>query len=254
MKFMRLLKNDFYRAFSPIFIYSVLFVLALRFLSSSFEIQMVLQYGEPNISLIYLFGLGGTGFGEMFAIAAVLPSLTLYYQDLKSRNIVYSISRSSKNSYLISKAVVSFVSGFLAVFTAYILYIIFCLNIMPLIDENSVYLLEMNYVATPWQFIFEKVLSFSLGGGFYAVTCLIISNISSSVFIIAVSPYILIRLINDLNDFINLPYHFIPSSLIFSYGIETSFDVRILYKIAYFLILSTLCAIIYIFQSKRKEV
>ncbi len=251
MNFINLLKNDFYRAFSVVFCIATLFVMFIMLLTTYPELALFSEY----VDILHLFATSGSrGFSELFLVASIIPSISLYSQDLKSKNILYTITRIEKRYYILSKIIVSFISGFMVVFTAYYLYMIICSMFMPLITEESTYILENSTINAPLEYISVYILNRAFGAGFFSVVCLVISNIANNIFVLAISPYIIVRLFNELAVVVGIPFNMSISHLIFSDSLGFDYLGRITYTATYFILLSLIFSVIFLLQTRKKEV
>ncbi len=253
MKFLRILSNDMQRVFSTIFLFSVAIMLFGMYLSC----YTSYMFGGSLVSLFDIFfgGVVVSEFAEIYFIVSVLPSLKLYYQDLKSGNIRYTLVRANKTSYIISKVIANFTSAFLVIFVSNLIFIVTNFYIYSgEVGQEATEVLQQFGVETLFELMLLTVLSKCFAAAFFSIVCLVIANLVNNIFVITATPYIFASLLAGISARLAIPDHLSLPLLSAGLGVEGPYSFKLSYISIYFLVVSLIVAVIFYIQTDRKEV
>lgn len=252
MKLKNLIINDLNRTvFSPLFATCTAISVFFAFLSIYWDLTLG---GSEGLCVVYLLMCYKVmGLGNLYLIISVIPSIRLYNQDIKSNNILYQCIRANKVKYAISKAITSFVSAFLVVSISDIIFTVSLLAFYPLTNETGNSIIEIYGFSNSLQYIVAFILGKALCVGLLAVLCLLITTKFNNIFVVAASPYLIMKVLEYFSDALQLTSIFSISDLVnynFDFG---SFAINTLYITVYFMGLSTILSAIFIWINQEKE-
>jgi hypothetical protein len=207
----KVLKVDLIRAFYlPAFGFSV----AGCFFVLLFNLS---KYSEEYDVVYYFNCAAGGQFLLLLFLFAAMPYSGSCYIEIKTKYHHFFRLRTSKNGYLISKCIASFLSGFCVVACACILYVIIFSLRYPLFNEsmrnwNGYVELLNRYNVIVYFVVHIGVLSFF--GGTMSVIAFCISGIVTSVYAIWGFPVVLFYVWTSLGTLFPFPAWIEPSVLI----------------------------------------
>lgn len=194
--FMNMLNTDIYKAIkSWRFLAGVLGTVLVYLMVIKPEIKFgtdVLYYYRMSVQFIGVYHL-------MFILMCTIPYSTSFCMDFNSKNIKYSVVRSSVSSYSWSKVLSCAIAGGLAVALGTIIFILCASFFRPLVDSTRG--ISESYLATTGGELLSEgkyILYFSIyiclsffKGFLWSVVGLLISAYIPNIFVALSSPFIL---------------------------------------------------------------
>ena len=182
-----------------------LVVIVLALIGYLGNIEMVKQLEDLNqqgqlggIPLIFAVSMEAIR-SDLFLMAVpifvTLPFSERFIYEMNSRYYLYSISRGRKRDYILSKALMTFLSGFLTLLLTELLLLLiyYLVNIKEMAD--------MPVVGTPFLWIFVKIVTLSLlNGGVWALVGTAGTIIMRSRYFTYTMPFILYYLLTTFQE------------------------------------------------------
>lgn len=205
------------------------------------------QYTTQSTSILYLQMLMEyRDFYIIFLLFAALPGTTLFCSDWDNRYIRFSVMRSTKNQYAISKVIACFFSAVLTVILAnWLTVALFSLR-YPLYlpgDEMNAYGAYQVFINEEWAWIYLMVSFLCKGfcAGFLSVMALWFSTIVTNVFVTLATPMLAYYLIQVVEYAITVvPFNWIITNLTNARIQLGSPGVSLLYTLGIFLMFTVL--------------
>lgn len=163
--------------------------------SKDLDIEIKKQLIGNSLNKVTLWNFGNYFYSNLIPLICCIPFTTEYLKDKKNGFNKYLIIRSNYKSYIRSKIITTFISGFVPLFIISIITLIF-INIFNSGDEfRSIFYyntllsdLSTNNFNT-FALIYGVISSFM--GGTYALIGLAISTFSDKIFVAFISPFFL---------------------------------------------------------------
>lgn len=192
------------------------------------------------------------GMGMAYLIFAVIPGTSLFYADWENQYIRFIVMRSNKISYGISKVISSFVGAFLVVFCAEMTFVLLLSSIYPISGEG-------NQIAwgplslDGYLYFLTKIALKSSCAAFFSVVSLWVSSKVDNVFVAYASPMICFYILDNICSILSLPAWLNIKSI--STGVylrQVSDSWWLLYGFVFFIVLSAIVALDFIFLCKGR--
>lgn len=217
------------------------------------------QYTTQSTSILYLLMLMEyRDFYIIFLLFAALPGTTLFCSDWDNRYIRFSVMRSTKNQYAVSKVVACFFSAVLTVILANLLTVVLFSFRYPLYlpgDEMNAYGAYQVFINKEWAWLYLMVSFLCKGfcAGFLSVMALWFSTIVTNVFVTLAMPMLAYYLIQVVEYAITVvPFNFIITNLTnarIQLGNPAS---SLLYTLGIFLLFTALFGVGFVQNCKRR--
>ena len=146
----------------------------------------------------------------IFPILATLPYGIAYFQDRKRGYINQLCTRVERSKYLMSKYIVVFISGGLAVLIPMITAFILAADVIPILKPVNNGLFYMNgssllgniYYTRPIIYMFLCAFIYFIYGGIFASIALAAGNIFDYSFFVLVTPFIIYYVVGYISQYI----------------------------------------------------
>lgn len=196
---LKLLKNEWRKIWIPFVITLFLSIVAVWMMTSliykSYSLNTQLDVHQVGFEIVILF----------IPLLAVIPTAWLMYFERKTNFIRYTVPRVKLHTYILTKAIVSMVSGFVIIFGISIISVIIALDVVPPIEPNpfigtnslgepilpqDLYIFGEVYVNHP--FLYGAILSIWKGilSSLIALFGFALSLYSRNLFVILAGPFI----------------------------------------------------------------
>lgn len=217
------------------------------------------QYTSSSTSILYLEMLMEyRDFYIVFLLFAALPGTTLFCSDWDNRYIRFSVMRSTKNKYAVSKVLTCFFSAVLTVVLGNWLTVALLSLRYPLYlpgDEMNAYGAYQAFINEKWAWLYLMVSFLCKGfcAGFLSVMALWFSTIVTNVFVTLATPMLAYYLIQVVQYAIAIvPFHFMIGNLTNARIQLGSPGSSFLYTLGLFLVLTVLFGFGFVQSCKRR--
>lgn len=184
-----------------------------RFMVSVFGIVLVLfltsfQMISPLSDVISVVMISGSGnFTLIIGLLPLIPYATTFATEWEERATSFWLIRSGVKNYVVSKIIVSAISGFMTTFIAILLYALILLIKLPFFTKIAtgdayVSLLEMGM---PIRYLLFSAAHLSLSSALFATVALWVSTYIPNRFTTIVAPIVLYFMLYRLTRFWDLP-------------------------------------------------
>lgn len=251
MIFLRQLKNDLYKSIcSFYFLFSTISVVALLLFGSYTEIYS--GYINGFYSVAKLLSLSQyLGMGFMFMSISAIPAI---FTNVNDNHLCYSICRTGKLNYYISKLVSSFTSAFLVTLIAFTLYVLILLPFFSFTDSGyNQSLTDIYKYLNAIEYVILTLLTKSLYSGFLAVVCIIVSAKFNNVFLLITLPLMIHYIFNFIFYILGVPMKYNFTRIGSATAMIESFEYIFIYTILYFFVLIIVISIPYLSKMRKVE-
>lgn len=244
-----------YMVISPRFFFACTGYAAISLLSVMEEMQAIPGASVYYLHMVYSF----YPFWLLFLLFAVVPGSASFCSDWENRFFRYAVQRAGKVVYACSKAVSCFLASFLLVFLAQGLFLFLLRLRGPMYLDmqgegmaGTVFYSLMNETDI-WKYFFIRIMTISVGGGFFSVFALWFSTKLTNIFVVLFSPMILYFLIENLTIWLKLPIFLsLPRILNGTVTLSSGPWQTLGYAITVFTVLAAIFAIAFCRSCKRR--
>lgn len=270
--FLRVLRNEFKRTFNNsriLFCYFLLICMFIGFsLWYSHDIPLSNTYTELNSAYIVFTSLFShpaySQISFVLSIIILMINGDSLYIDNVSDIFDYSVTRMSKNKYVLYKGLATSLCAFIGIFVGTLFCLLFCLVKFPMITptnpEFAPIFARHLFMTNPILYILYYLIILGLFGSFVLTIANIVSIYNKKhLFITMVIPFVLILLYSIIAIYISCDFQgaiktillrYNPISMISEY--IYCMDIHILTPLLYWLGLNLFSWIIYCFLYRKK--
>lgn len=169
-------------------------------LPSVFKKSMSLNTSSP-FRMVYLI---------TFPILAMMPFALTYCSDLKTGYVKNIYTRELKEKYLLSKFIVTFVSGGMAVIFPVILNIMLTMTVLPVaipVQNGTFAIMSKSFMcktfySNPFLYVFVYLIIIFAFGGIFATLILAFTRLIQNVFLLSLSTFVLWYMLDQFNSMV----------------------------------------------------